>query len=78
MNIIYISSACENDEIEKVEIEINSIFYLEAPVEEGKILANLKVILNGETIEILEIYNKEEIRKKEIRDYLVEFMELLE
>ena len=70
--------ADKNDEIEKVEIEINSIFYLEAPVEEGKILANLKVILNGETIEILEIYNKEEIRKKEIRDYLVELMELLE
>ena len=74
----YERMAVKNDEIEKVEIEINSIFYLEAPVEEGKILANLKVILNGETIEILEIYNKEEIRKKEIRDYLVEFMELLE
>lgn len=69
--------AVKKDEIDKIEIEVNSIFYLEAPVEEGRIIASLKIKLNEEVIDVLDIYNKTEIRKKEMQDYLIEFMECI-
>ena len=69
--------AVKKDEIDKIEIEVNSIFYLEAPVEKDRIIASMKVKLNEEIIDVLDIYNKTEIRKKEMQDYLIEFMECI-
>lgn len=36
-------------------MEINSLYYLEAPVEKGKIIGNAKIQINGETIANLNI-----------------------
>ena len=73
----YEKIAVKKDEIDSINIEVNSIFYLEAPVHQGQIIANLKVLINNEVIEVLDIYNAEEIRKKEIKDYFVEFMKCI-
>ena len=73
----YETMAVKIDEIDKINIEVNSIFYLEAPVEKGKIIANLKFMLNNEVVEILDIYNENEIRKKEIQDYFMYFFECI-
>lgn len=63
-------------DVDKIEIEVNSIFYLEAPVKENQIIANVKIMINGKVIEVLEVYTQEAIRKKEIQDYLVEFLNI--
>ena len=40
------------------------------------IIGNLKIIIGDETIEVLEIYNKTKIRKKEVKDYMIEFLKI--
>ena len=37
----------------------------------------MKITINGETLETLEVYSKEEIRKKEMQDYFIEFLEVI-
>ena len=69
--------AVKKTDVDKVEIEVNSIFYLEAPVSKNQVIGNAKVTLNGEVIDILQMCAKEEIRKKKMQDYLVEFMLLI-
>lgn len=68
--------AVEKENVDKIDIEVNSIFYLEAPVAKHQIIGNLQVIVNNEKIDILNIYAIEEIRKKEMKDYLLEFLEV--
>ena len=73
----YEKMAVKKDEVDKVEIEVNCIYYFEAPVQNSQIIGSLKLLVNDEIIEVLNIYNKGEIRKKEIKDYWVEFFEVL-
>ena len=73
----YENMAIAKTEVDKIEIEVNSIFYLEAPVQQNKIIGNVKVMVNGETVDVLDIMVKNEVRKREIKDYLLEFMEVL-
>ncbi len=75
--IDYEKMAIKNTQIDNINIEINSLFYLEAPLEENEVIGNLKVIIGEEVVEILEIYNRQEIRKKEIQDYLLEFLKCI-
>lgn len=72
----YEKMAIKNTQIDNINIEINSLYYLEAPVEKGKVIGNLKIMIGEEVIEVLEIYNNEEIQKKKIEDYLVEFLKV--
>jgi len=74
--IDYSKMAIKNTKIDNIKIEINSLYYLEAPVQEKKVIGNLKVIIGDEMIEVLEIYNKEEVRKRQIQDYMIEFLKL--
>lgn len=60
----YEKMAVKNTEVDNIEIEINILYYLQAPVEERKIIGNLKIIIGDETIEVLEIYNKQKYEKK--------------
>ena len=69
--------AVQKTNIDKVEIEVNSIYYLEAPVEKNQIIGNAKITLNGEVIDVIQMCVKEEIRKKDTKDYLIEFMLLI-
>lgn len=74
----YETMAVKIGEIDKIEIEANCIFYFEAPVYEKQIIGNLKVEIDDEVLGVLDIYNKYEIRKKEIKDYLIEFLEMIQ
>ncbi len=69
--------AVEKVKIDKIDIDVNSIFYFEAPVLENQIIGNLKVKIGNDEIELLNIYSEEEIRKKEIWDYLKEFANIV-
>lgn len=64
----------KNDSIDNVDIQINSLYYLVAPVEEGMVIGNLKVTLNDEVLEVIDIVNKNEIEKKNRKDYFFEFL----
>ena len=65
-------------DINKIDIKTDMLYSLKAPVKQNEIIGTLEVLVDGENISTLEIYNKEEIRKKEIRDYLTEFMVLIQ
>lgn len=64
----------KSDNVDNVDIEINCLYYLMAPIEKSKTVGNLKAILNGEVIEVIDILNKEEIEKKNRKDYFFEFL----
>lgn len=64
----------KSDNVDNIDIEVNCLYYLMAPMEKGKTVGNLKVILNGEVIEVIDILNKEEIEKKNRKDYFFEFL----
>lgn len=74
----YETIAVKNTEIDNVSIEINALYYLEAPIREKEVIGNLKITIGNETIKVLEIYNKTEIRKKEVKDYMIEFLKLVQ
>ena len=69
--------AVRKDSIDKIDIEVNSLFYMDAPVTKDQVIGNLRVIINGEEIEVLEIRAIREVKKKEIEDYLQEFLNVL-
>lgn len=73
-NLEYDKMAIKNTQVDNINIEINAMFYLEAPVEQNKVIGNLKVMLGDEVIELLEIYNQEKIEKKDIKTYFTEFL----
>ena len=75
--LTYEKAAIKNTEIDNVTTEINNLFYLEAPIKEGEIIGNMKIKIGDEVLAVLAIQNKEEIRKKTISNYLVEFLKIL-
>ena len=60
-----------------MKIEINSLYYIEAPVEEGRVIGSAKVQIAGKTIANLSIKNKQIIEKKNIFDYFIDFLSLV-
>ena len=70
----YEKMAIEQEDRDKIEIKVNCIFNLEAPIEEKQVLGNVSVMLDGNVLEILNIYNKKEIIKKDVKDYWVIFI----
>ena len=72
----YEKIAIKNTQIDNIEIEVNSLFYLEAPVTKKEIIGNLKIKVENEIIAVQNIYNTSEIRKKQIGDYLKEFLKV--
>lgn len=73
-NMSFENMAIKKQEKNSIDIEINAIFYFEAPVKEKTIVGNMKVKVGGKEIEVLDIYNKEDIKKKEVKDYVKEFL----
>lgn len=72
----YEMMAVKNTQIDNITVEINTLYYLEAPVEENKVIGSLKIIIGDEIVDVLSICNKQEIKKKEIKDYMIEFLKL--
>lgn len=68
----------KKEDAQNIDIRTNILYYINAPVEEKQIIGTLNVLVNNENISTLEIYNKYEIRKKGIEDYLLDFMQLIQ
>lgn len=73
----YTNMAIKNTQIDNIHIEINTLYYLEAPVERNRQIGSIKIMLNDEIIDILPLYNKEEIEKKEIKHYMLDFCKII-
>ena len=74
--IKYKEMAIKNTEEDNIKLEFNFIYYLEAPIEKNKVLGNVKVIIGNEIIQVLNIYNKNSIEKKGVKDYFIEFIKI--
>ena len=67
----------KSKDYENIEIEVNCLTYLKAPVKSNTILGNMKIILNGEIVEIVPIRNAGEIEKKNKIDYFFQFLDVI-
>ena len=70
----YTKMAVKKEKKDKIDILPTTIYYLEAPVKENEILGNVKIVIDNEVVEVLDIYLKEEIQKKDVLEYLKEFL----
>ena len=75
--IPYKTIMIKNTEIDNINIEVNSLYYLEAPVSKEEIIGNVKIKLKDKTISTLAIKNEIGIEKKNIKDYFIDFLTLL-
>ena len=62
---------------DKIQIEVNNLFYFEAPLQQNTIIGTMKVNLDGKTLDVIEIKNKNTIPKKDIWDYFNIFAQCL-
>ena len=69
--------AVKNTQVDNIKIEANSVYYFDAPVEEKCVIGNLKIMIGDETVKVVNIYNKHEIEKKNVKDYIFEFLRVL-
>lgn len=74
--INYDKIAIKNTQVDNIHIEINVVYNLEAPVGENQIIGNMKIMLGNEVIEVLDIYSKETIEKKNVKNYFIEFLKV--
>lgn len=73
----YKTMAVKNTDIDNISIEINSLYYLEAPVSEKEIIGSVKIKLKDETIGTLAVQNQLRVEKKNVKDYFMDFLALL-
>ena len=59
---------------DNINIEINNLYYFEAPVMQDEIVGSLKVMLNNAVVDVLEIKNRNLIQKKDVLDYFKLFL----
>lgn len=64
-------------EIDDIDIEVYCLFSLEAPVEKGRIIGNLKIKLKDEIIETINIAISEKIERKNKKEYFLEFLNVM-
>ena len=74
--INYDKIAIKNTQVDNIHIEINVVYNLEAPVGENQIIGNMKIMLGNEVIEVLDIYSKETIEKKNVKNHFMEFLKV--
>lgn len=55
---------------DNVDIDVNCLYYFEAPVAKETTIGSLKVVVNGEIIDVVDVKNVSEILKKDVLDYL--------
>ncbi|MCI9087509.1 MAG: D-alanyl-D-alanine carboxypeptidase [Clostridia bacterium] len=73
----YKTMTIKNTEVDNIELEMNSLYYLQAPVQEKQTIGNVKVYIKDKTIGTLNIQNQKVIEKKGIKDYFMDFLSLL-
>lgn len=59
---------------QNIEIEIHDINYVEAPLLKNSKIGYVDIKINNKTISTVDILTKEEVRKKDIADYLFEMI----
>ena len=67
----YIDFPINKQDKEKIQININCINCIEAPVKQNELIGILTVSINGKEISSINIVNKNEIKKKNILDYFI-------
>lgn len=67
----------KNSKKDNIDIEINCLFNLKAPVNEKDVVGSVKITVDGEVIEVSNIYIKESIEKKTRIDYYKEFIQAI-
>lgn len=73
----YKTMTVKNTEVDNINLEINSLYYLEAPVQEKQTIGNVKIRLKDRTIGTLNIQSQKAVQKKQIKDYFVDFLSLV-
>ena len=73
----YKKIAIKNTKEDNIDIKINSLYYFEAPVEEKKIIGNVKIMLENDVLGVLSVLNENKIDKKSIKDYMQDFLKIL-
>lgn len=73
----YEKMAIKNTQVDNIHIEINSLYYFEAPVEKHRLIGNIKIMLDDKVIDVLPIYNQKEIEKKQIKHYMLDFLKII-
>ena len=68
----YEKYSVRKEKIKDIKVEISCTNYLEAPIEKNKPIGNLKLKLDNDVIEVIDIFTDEEIGKKNVLDYLYE------
>ena len=64
----------KNGEKDKIDIKIDCIYNYESPFNKNKMLGNMKVVIDDKIIDSSEIYNKYEIERKNVIDYIKIFL----
>lgn len=59
---------------ENIKIEVNNLYYFEAPIPQNTIIGNVKIIVNDEVTDVLEIRNSNVVEKKSVKDYFYMFL----
>ena len=60
---------------ESINVNINSLYFLEAPINRMAIIGNLCVKVGGEEKMVIDIVSREEIKKKDVKDYFKLFIQ---
>ena len=69
--------ALKETEIDQIQYEINTLTTIEAPIDQWQKIGTITVKLNGEIIEIIDIMNASEVKKKTWQDYFKENINLI-
>ena len=75
--LFYSKIAVKSTQKDNITVNINCLYYFEAPVEQNKVIGKAEVKVGEETIQTLDIRSDKEIKKKEVLDYFMEFLALM-
>lgn len=75
--IVFENMLINKNDINDIDIKVNTIYYLEAPVSKNLILGNIDVLVSEESILTIKMYNGIRIEKKDISDYFKDFIDIL-
>ena len=73
----YPKIAIKSTQKDNITVNINCLYYFEAPVEQDRVMGKAEIKVGDEIIDTLDIINEKEIEKKEVLDYFMEFLALM-
>lgn len=69
--------AIKEEDIDKIEYEINTLTTIEAPIQKNTKIGTMNIKLNGEIIEAIDIVNASEVKKKTWKNYFKENIKVI-